>query len=755
MKTPPVPANEAERLAALRSYDVLDSDPEPQFDALVKLAAHIAGVPIALITLIDADRQWFKARYGMAGAQSPRSVSFCGHAVGAGVPLVVDDALEDERFSDNPAVVGKPHVRFYAGMPLRTEEGFVLGTLCAIDTQPRHMTDEQLAMLDLLAHQAVALLEARRRHSSLHAFRKTLDHVPDAITVVDVDAMRYEYVNDSAARQSGYTRAELMGRNPVDILPDSVRDKLRKSVAARLTPGELVTTFETVFRARDGTELPVEVVLQLIPGDGTRGRVVCITRDISERKRMERLQSEFVSTVSHELRTPLTSIRGSLGLVAGGVTGVLPTEAREYVDIALANSDRLVRLINDILDVEKMQSGKLEFRLQSLPLPKLLAQVLTANAHTALAYGTRIVTTTEMPDVEVTVDPDRFTQVLTNLLSNAAKFSPSESPIEVEAVAHGDTVRISVRDHGAGIPLAFRERVFQRFAQAEMSSTRQQGGTGLGLNISKTIIDRLGGSLRFEDAEGGGTRFTIELPALPPVTATPPNGARILVCEDDPHVYRLIEHTLRSGGFALDIATTLERARRLLAVNGYDAVTLDLMLADSESSELVAELARHNVPMVVVSGSNRDLGRAAVFVADVIAKPFRVERLLDAITRVVAAAQATRPRILHVEDDADLRQIVQRMLPPDWDVSGAESMLQARKLLAEHTYDAVVIDLGLPDGSGAELISQAGEARVIIFSAKQVSSELSRRVTSALVKTRSTPEDLRAVLTSFVGARAP
>lgn len=756
MKTPPVPENETERLAALRSYDVLDSGPEPQFDALAKLAAHIAGTPMALVTLVDTDRQWFKTRYGFTAHQTGRDISFCGHTIAQGTPLVIEDSLLDERFADNPLVTGDLSLRFYAGMPLRTPDGFVLGTLCALDSRPRHLTDEQLAMLELLAQQAVALLEARRRNLALQAFRKTLDQVPDAITIVDADTMRYEYVNDGAAHLAGYSRTAMMQQSPVDILPETERVKLRKTLLDLISTGQHSATFETFHRNRDGKEIPVEVVLQHIPGAGThRGRVVSITRDISERKRIEQLQSEFVSTVSHELRTPLTSIRGSLGLVAGGVTGVLPPEAREYVNIALSNSDRLVRLINDILDVERMQSGKLEFRIQSLALPNLLAQTLAANEHTALAYGTRIVTTTATPDIEVAVDPDRFTQVITNLLSNAAKYSPSASQIEISTVAQGDVVRISVRDHGPGIPAEFQHRVFQRFAQAEGSTTRHQGGSGLGLNISQAIVGRLGGSIQFEDAEGGGTRFTVELPALPRVIAVPPNGARILVCEDDPHVYRLIDRTLRTGGFAVDVTPTLERARRLLAVNRYDAATLDLALADGDGSELLGQLAQLEVPVIVVSGSNRDLGRAAVFVSDVIAKPFRDERLLDAIKRVVVAAPLSRPRVLHVEDDADLRRIVRRTLPDDWDVSGAESMLQARKLLAEQTYDAVVLDLALPDGSGVELIQHTGDARVIIFSANEVTSELSRRVTTALVKTRSTAEDLRAVLASLVGARAP
>lgn len=520
MKPPAIPPNEAARVAALRSYDVIDSGPEPQFDALVKLAAHIAGVPMALVTLIDTDRQWFKARYGIEGTETTRDTSFCGHAVASGAPLIVPDSLDDERFADNPYVIGNPHVRFYAGMPLRTAEGYVLGTLCALDLKPRELSPQQLEMLALLAQQAVALLEARRRNIALATFRQTLDRTQDMILIFEPDTLRCSYANEGATRQLGYTREQLQSMTPLDLVPEDEHARIRTIVEAAKDDGASAVSFETRMRGASGREVPVEVVMQYLAGDDlVTGRWISIVRDISERKRVEQLQSEFVSTVSHELRTPLTSIRGSLGLVAGGITGELPPQAKEYVDIALSNSERLVRLINDILDVEKMQSGKMEFRIRSLALPALLAQTLASNEHTATAAGSKLITTTGVPDVEVAVDPDRFTQVITNLVSNAAKFSPTGSPIELDVIRDRDVVRIGVRDHGPGIPPEFRSRIFQRFSQADAAATRQRGGTGLGLAISKEIVERLGGTISFEDAAGGGTRFVVELPALPPPAA--------------------------------------------------------------------------------------------------------------------------------------------------------------------------------------------------------------------------------------------
>jgi len=748
---PAIPANEEARIAALRAYDVLDSEPDPQFDALAKLAAHIAGVPMALVTLIDTDRQWFKARYGIDELETTRDESFCGHAVASGAPLVVTDAKDDQRFFDNPLVTGSPHVRFYAGMPLRTPEGHVLGTLCALDQAPRELTAEQLEMLDALAGQAVALLEARRRNLALQTFRRTLDQVPDSVSIIDADTLRFEYVNASVLRQASLSRQEMLELRPLELLPEGEQIRIRAAFdVARADPAK-IQTVETSYRDPEGLLHVREVNLQYVAHENQPGgRFITVSRDVSARRRVEELQAEFISTVSHELRTPLTSIRGSLGLVAGGITGPLPAEAKEYVNIALSNSDRLVRLINDILDVEKMSSGKMDFRIRSLPLRELITGTVEANAGLVHGANATLRFVTDMPDVEVAVDADRFAQVLTNLISNAAKFSPPGAEIELGVEPVGSRVAISVRDHGPGVPPEFRARIFQRFSQAESSTTRAKGGTGLGLAICKSIVGHLGGSIRFEDADGGGARFVVELPALPPVTADA-TGPRVLVVEDDADVYNLIERALADNGFAVDIAPTLERARRLLAVHEYAAVTLDLVLGDGDGCELLPELSRRSLPVIVVSGSNRELGRAAVFVTDVIAKPFREERLLEALRRVITTT-SPQPRVLHIEDDADLRRIVRRTLPAEWDVTGAETLAAARELLAEQRYDAVVIDLVLPDGNGAELIPLAGSARVIVFSAQDVGSDVARRVTSALVKTRSTADDLKSVLVSLVGA---
>jgi signal transduction histidine kinase len=217
--------------------------------------------------------------------------------------------------------------------------------------------------------------------------------------------------------------------------------------------------------------------------------------------------------VSHELRTPLTSIRGSLGLLAGGAAGDLPEAARSLLDIAASNCERLVRLINDILDMEKIESGKMAFVPEPVALAPLVEQAVLSNRAYAHGFGVEIRIEEAVPG-RVLADADRLHQVLTNLLSNAARHSPRGAAVEVRVRRAAGRLCVSVADRGAGIPPEFQPRVFEKFAQADTSSTRREKGTGLGLSISRAIIERHGGRIWFETAPGAGTTFSFELADL-------------------------------------------------------------------------------------------------------------------------------------------------------------------------------------------------------------------------------------------------
>ncbi len=762
MKPPGFPKNESERLRALESYSILDTGPEPGFDDLTTLVARMLGVPIALVSLVDADRQWFKSRYGLDAPETPRDVSFCGHVVVERELLVVPDAFEDERFHDNPLVAGEPRVRFYAGFPLTTPEGHVLGTLCAIDHDPREMTDEQLDTLRILGRQVVDQLELRRRLRSLEhseeRLRTLFETAVDAIVTID-DTGIIDRANAVVERLFGYRPSELVGRHIEMLMPPKHRDSLhlylKNQVAEPAAVPEPVSR-EALAMRKDGTTFPIELSVSEMRL-GRRRMFTGIVRDITERKRVDRLKSEFVSTVSHELRTPLTSIRGALGLLAGGRVGDMSPEAKEMLNIALNNSERLVRLINDILDVEKIRSGKLQFDFRELDLDAAAEEAVAANRGFAVEHDSEIVVTGSLPSVRVHADPDRLAQVFANLMSNAVKFSPTGKPIELSVEALGEHVRIGVRDWGPGVPEEFEGRLFERFAQADASDSRRTSGTGLGLSITKAIVERMGGTIGYEPADGGGSFFFFELPtAKPSVLIAPSTPPRILVCEDEPDIALLLTKILGFEGYVVDVAEDIAKARALLDDREYDAVTLDLKLGNDNGLELLDEIrgTDSSIPVVVVSAiadeARQTLNGGAVSIVDWITKPIDERRLLESITG--ATKTGPRRRILHVEDDSDLAVMVKVLLGDLGTLTNVRSIQEAKEQLAQGSFDLVLLDIGLPDGEGTELLPFVGVTPVIIFSAAEGDLAASEKVAASLVKSRATEGDLRKAINSVLPA---
>jgi len=343
---------------------------------------------------------------------------------------------------------------------------------------------------------------------------------------------------------------------------------------------------------------------------GMAQRISGTLMDLTERKRVEQMKNDFVSTVSHELRTPLTSISGALGLIVGGALGSAPPTMQQMLEIAYRNSLRLGHLINDLLDMEKIAAGKMSFELREHSLGDLLEESLASNQALCEQHGVRC--TLEHPtDVLVWVDGLRLQQVLGNFLSNAVKFTPEGGEIRLHSSLRGTKVRISVTDQGPGIPEAFRSRVFEKFAQADASDSRQKSGTGLGLAITKELIERMGGTVGFDCVPGQGTTFWCELPIqIPPAESDCRDGQpRILVVEDEPDTGRLLHMMLREGGYGVERVQSLHQAREKLAASHYEAMTLDLHLPDGSGMQLIDELrdqpAMQDLPIVVISAAHQ------------------------------------------------------------------------------------------------------------------------------------------------------
>jgi PAS domain S-box-containing protein len=590
----------------------------------------------------------------------------------------------------------------------------------------------------------------------------------DAILILNNDG-QIEAINGAAERMLGCQRDAVRRVSILDILDLAPTGETPFVVRLEATNGPIASApvRELAARRFDGGEAPVDVTIRSMHMQD--GRYIAIyARDISERKRVERLKDEFVSTVSHELRTPLTSIAGSLGLLIGGATDPLPDGPARLIGIAHANCQRLVRLINDILDVEKIESGKMTFELAPLTLTQVAERSIEAVRGFADQMGVRLELDTETPDIQIRGDIDRLIQVGANLISNAVKFSKSDDVVAVSVRRRGRLARITVQDRGPGVPDEFRARIFTKFAQADSSDTRQRGGTGLGLVIAKEITERHGGRLWFDSAPGRGAAFHVDLP-LAEIAETTVEGdgvARLLVCEDDADAALILKETLERDGFAVDVVASAAEAEAALGVaNPYRALVLDLVLPDRHGLALIRSLRgapdTRELPIVVVS-AQAELGRnqaGALDVIDWMEKPVDVMRLRRAVAAALARNPAARATILHVDDDPDILAVTAAALASCGEVVSVDSLAAARGFLAARTPNLVVLDLALGDGSGLNLLPELNDANgmpipVLIFSAHDIDSSALSRVAAVLTKSRTTLPNLAEAVRRLVARPA-
>jgi PAS domain S-box-containing protein len=591
-------------------------------------------------------------------------------------------------------------------------------------------------------------------------YRGLLQAAPDAMVVVNHGG-EIVLANLQAEKEFGYGQDELLGQNMKNIIPEGFAERL---LASGLGSAEDALTMqigagiELTGLRKDRSEFPVELMLS--PLESAEG--ILVIRDISARKHNERLKDEFVSTVSHELRTPLTSISGSLGLLAEQWARELPKSAARLLAIAHTNSQRLVRLINDILDIEKLESGRVVFNLSQVDLHSLVVHAIDENRGFAESYRVRVRLDTAPANSDVNADPDRLAQVVTNLLSNAIKFSPTGGEVVVAVEKNGSIIRVSVRDHGDGIPDDFKPHIFEKFAQADGTSSRQKGGTGLGLSIVRQIVERLGGDVGFDDAPGGGTIFHVDLQAWDDTVAgevdldAGSNGARILLCEDDQDAAVVLRKSLRRAGYAVDFAYTMSAGVARTKATHYAAILVDLKLPGGDGIDLILRIranAHHrDTPIIVIAGDpNRgrtDLRSANLNILEWLSKPLDFEHLVRTLGVALAPARPKRLRILHVDDDPDVLALVSHALHSTADVISADSIVSALRALAGQPIDLVVLDMALGTDFGTDLLpnlrdSLGNPLPVIIFAKNGAAVPCDGQVQVALSKSNASLDTLK------------
>lgn len=590
-------------------------------------------------------------------------------------------------------------------------------------------------------------------------FRALVDNALDSVITIDCDGVIHSF-SLSSEKIFKYSPAEMIGNNIRVLLDDKEADEI---LGFLFKDEESFTGIrrDVTCKRRNDVAFPAEISINKMIID-ERPWYIWITHDITERKKLDRMKREFISTVSHELRTPLTSIKGALGLITHGKSGSVSPQAQKLLEIALRNSDRLVRLINDILDIEKIETGNLVYNIDKHDLIPLVKNTIEINTPMAQEFNVNLSFRSEIDSVMVSVDPDRLIQVLTNLLSNAIKFSPKGETVLVEVTKMHDLVRVSVIDKGPGIPSNFHTRIFTKFAQVDSSDKRQKSGTGLGLNISKSIIEKFGGSIGYNSQEGNGSTFFFELTKCEDVSEH--HKGRILICENDPAAASFLTSILQSSNISTVISYTAENAKERLSEEQFQAMLVDSSLPGQDGLSLIKELRNsslsESMPIIVVSGMEMPkdtlLENRSFPIIDWLNKPIDANKLKFVLEQFKRHLSPQKKKILHVEDDVDLCRVVGIVLEDLADIEFAHTLSEAKQKILQKKYDLILLDLNLPDGSGLSILRDLTLNRakipIVIFAAADIKETIddTGQVRAALIKSKTTNETLRREIKNII-----
>jgi PAS domain S-box-containing protein len=620
--------------------------------------------------------------------------------------------------------------------------------------------------------QMLARSQEQGRAEELYRQREILlDSVADGICGVDRHGL-VSFANPAAARLLGAAASSLIGKRVHDILHGAAAagQQCGEDCPLRRAAGHhnAAAGEDNVFRA-DSTSFPAEYALTPILDQGRFSGSVLSFRDISQRYALDRLKDEFISTVSHELRTPLTSIRGALSLLSSGILGEVNDKASNLLRIALTNSDRLVRLINDILDLERIQSGREPLTFRPVQLAEIIRQAIDGMQPVAEAAGVQLIH--DATQAEIDADPDRLLQVLTNLLSNAVKFSPPNSTISVMLRPGASGVTLSVIDNGRGIPADKLEAIFGRFQQVDASDSRQKGGSGLGLAICRTIVLQHSGRIWAERNPLRGSTFRVFLPYHPAPSEAPTgpldneagHGTVVLACANEDTRPRIAAKLALHGYHVVETATV---ERTLAAAHqGVEAILLDTSLDGMNGWEILPLLRRLDpearTPVVLLSVENpQGPGEPPPEVAGRVPKPVHGDEVLSELARVLCGP-GEKARILVVEDDKDLAHVIGEVFSREnIAVQLAYSLKEALDACFSFQPHLLVLDIGLPDGDGFNVVDWLRQhetlARLplVVYSGRDLSPAERRQLTLGpthfLAKARVQPQQLEALVLTML-----
>ncbi|MBL7208730.1 MAG: PAS domain S-box protein [Dehalococcoidia bacterium] len=594
----------------------------------------------------------------LEGARSVRvGESLPGRVAQSGEPIIMEDVSNEPKLMRMG--LAKEGLRSFAAVPLKSKAK-VLGVLVLGTHEQRPLAAQEIDLLISVGNTIGVAIENATLYENILTDRNQsqaiLSSMAEGIVVRDSEN-RIILVNSAAEELLNLNLEDVLGKDADDYL--AVKKKDTEEVERKEASGEVVAPLIR----KVGDKMVSINVRPIQTADGQRSGAVCAIRDITELAKVDQMKTEFVSTVSHELRTPLTSIKGYVDLVVDGEAGEITEMQRNFLGIVQSNTDRLVGLINDLLDISRIESGRLELNITTVPLDQVIREVAVSLHNQIEEKKLSLELAPPQGPIQVRGDRARITQVLTNLLSNAYKFTPEGGKINVSAKVTDSQVQVDVADTGTGISAQDRKKLFTRFFRVDSSTTRDIGGTGLGLTIAKSIVEMHGGKIWVESEIGKGSTFSFTLPAVASVESPrvhpdtlPGTGhKKILVVDDEPDVAQLVRVYLKKSGYEVIVSTSGREALDKARQERPDLITLDVLLPDMDGftvlERLKAEPDTASIPVLVltiVEDRDKAIRLGAV---EYLTKPIDEARLLDCVRQILP--KTAKKKILIADDDPD------------------------------------------------------------------------------------------------------
>ncbi|MES2744599.1 MAG: response regulator [Bdellovibrionota bacterium] len=674
-------SQEHRRLSSLDSYAILDTLPEPVFDDITLLASQICQTPIALISFVDANRQWFKSRVGLDAEQTPRSLAFCNYTIEQHELFTVPDASADERFRDNSLVTEDPNIRFYSGAVLKSASGEALGSLCVIDTKPRELTEAQQSSLEALGRQVMQLLEYRKTQLQYQKAVRTLaareqflrlitNNIPAHIAYIGPD-LKMKFANEYVCQTFNMTQEELHDI-PIEKLLTPEQFLQRKAAYEKALDGVPQVIKVEVIDSHDNLVITKNVITPDLDEKGrTRGIVVIAYDQTAEEKLKADLlmasldaeaanaaKSAFLANMSHEIRSPLGAMMGFVELMRDGDLSV--PEQKEYLDIITRNAGQVTRVIDDILDLSKVEAGKIEVEEIEFSLTDLLNDFAALTQFRARENGIEFVIRKQssVPSVLIS-DPTRLKQILSNVVGNAIKFT-REGKVELDIGMCGDLLNFKVKDSGIGISREHADQLFEAFHQADSSMTRKFGGTGLGLVLTRKLAQLMGGDFNLAESELGiGSTFIASVLVKQPITRPSPSlqtssqarmeraalfankfltDRKILVVDDAPDNLLLMKTLLKRWGALIETANDGAEGVSHATSGDFDLILMDVQMPKMSGHEAIRTLRSlaYSKPVIALTAhamaDERDKCLASGY-TDFLSKPIDRDELSAVLKR--------------------------------------------------------------------------------------------------------------------------